>query len=325
MATRRSPLWHYFEIDKEEAKYAICLICKLKVSRGGEGKKAGTSCMKNHLKAKHSDKFSEIYGGSSSDVGTAISTSSNASTCAAASQPSMQKQLTLAETVERKQYWGINESKSKEFHYLIGEMIALDNEPLSIVDRVGFNRLMQKVLPRYKLPSRTYITEKIIPDIYERITKKIMENILNAAVVSITSDIWTCDQNNESFLSFTAHWISPDFKLEHGVLAMKPFSGSHTGENIANELNIIAARWIFPLNKIHVIVHDSGANMIKGVHVAEYDSARCFIHSLQRVITESLKTQPDLIEMLNASRRIVTHFNHSGLAQEKLKAIQTEL
>lgn len=198
--------------------------------------------MKNHLKAKHSDKFSEIYDGSSSDVGTAISTSSTASTCASVSQPSLQKQLTLAETVEQKQYWGIDESKSKEFHYLIGEMISLDNEPLSIVDRVGFNRLMQKALLRYKLHSRTYMTKKIILDKYERITKKIMENILNAAVVSITSDIWTCDQNNESFLSFTAHWISPDFKLEHGVLAMKPFLGSHTGENIANELNIIAAR-----------------------------------------------------------------------------------
>lgn len=103
---------------------------------------------------------------------------------------------------------------------------------------------------------------------------------------------------------------------------MKSFSGSHTGENIANELNIIAARWNIPLNKIHIIVHD---NMVKGVQVAEYDSARCFIHSLQRVIAESLKTQPDLVEMLNASRRIITHFNHSGLAQEKLKAIQTEL
>ncbi|CAH0698531.1 unnamed protein product [Spodoptera exigua] len=324
MATR-SPLWNYFEIDKEEAKYAICLICKLKVSRGGEGKKAGTSCMKNHLKAKHPDKFSEIYGGSSSCVVPAISTSSTASTCTTASQPSLQKQLTLAETVERKQYWGINDSKSQEFHYLIGEMIALDNEPLSIVDRVGFNRLMQKAVPRYKLPSRTYMTEKIIPDIYDRIIKKIMEKILNAAAVSITSDIWTCDHNNESFLSFTAHWISPDFKLEHGVLAMKPFSGSHTGENIANELNIIAARWNIPFNKIHIIVHDSGANMVKGVQVAEYDSARCFIHSLQRVITESLKTQPDLVEMLNAARRIVTHFNHSALAQEKLKAIQKEL
>lgn len=87
---------------------------------------------------------------------------------------------------------------------------------------------------------------------------------------------------------------------------MKPFSGSHTGENIANELNIIAARWNIPLNKIHIIVHDSGANMVKRVQVPEYDSARCFIHSRQRVITESFQTEPDLVEMLNAAFRIST-------------------
>lgn len=326
MANKRSPLWNYFEIEKYDAKYVVCLICKLKLSRGGEGKKAGTSSMKNHLQSKHPDKFSEIYGGSSSTSrgGSRTFPSSFASTSAPA-QPASHKQLTLAETVERKQYWGINDPKSKEYHYLIGEMIALDNEPLSMVDRVGFNRLMHKAVPRYKIPSRTFMTENIVPDIYDRIIKKMMENISKAAVVSVTSDIWTCDHNNESFLSFTAHWISPDFKPEHGVLAIKPFSGSHTGENIANELKVIAARWNIPLNKIHVVVHDSGANMVKGVRVAEYDSARCFIHSLQRVITESLKCQPDLMEMLAASRRIVTHFNHSGLAQEKLKAIQKEL
>lgn len=72
---------------------------------------------------------------------------------------------------------------------------------------------------------------------------------------------------------------------------MKPFSGSHTGENIAKELNAIAARWDIEKNKIHLLIHDSGANMVKGARVAEYDSARYFIHSLQRVVNESMKVQ----------------------------------
>nr|CAH7720194.1 unnamed protein product [Callosobruchus chinensis] len=184
MANKRSPLWNYFEIEKDDAKYVVCLICKLKLPRGGEGKKARTS-MKNHLQSKHPDKFSEIYGGPfSTSCGrsrTFPSTSSFASTSAPA-QPASHKQLTLAETVERKQYWGIDDPKSKEFHYSIGEMIALDNEPLSMVDRVGFNRLMHKAVPRYKIPSRTFMTEKIVPDIYDRINKKMMENISKAEI-----------------------------------------------------------------------------------------------------------------------------------------------
>ncbi|CAK1542642.1 unnamed protein product [Leptosia nina] len=112
--------------------------------------------MKNHLQSKHPDKLSKIYGvKSSTSCGgsrTVRSLRSFANTSAAA-QPASHKQLTLAETVERKEYWDINDAKSKQYHYLIGEMIALDNEPLSMVDRVGFNRLMHKAVPRYKISS----------------------------------------------------------------------------------------------------------------------------------------------------------------------------
>ncbi|GBP92793.1 hypothetical protein EVAR_67505_1 [Eumeta japonica] len=103
---------------------------------------------------------------------------------------------------------------------------------------------------------------------------------------------------------------------------MKLFSGTHTGENIAKERNAIANRWDIEHDKIHLLIHDSGANMVKGVRLAEYDSARCFIHTTQKDIIESLEVEPEVIAIIAADRRLVTHFNHSGLAQENLLAIQ---
>ena len=44
-------------------------------------------------------------------------------------------------------------------------MIALDLQPFSIVEDVGFVRLIQQLEPPYKLPSRRYITESVIPRI----------------------------------------------------------------------------------------------------------------------------------------------------------------
>ncbi|XP_047146507.1 zinc finger BED domain-containing protein 4-like [Hydra vulgaris] len=201
-------------------------------------------------------------------------------------------------------------------------MIALDNEPLSLVERVGFNKLMEKAVPQYKLPCRPYMTKKVIPDIYNRICTKIKASILQATAVSVASDMWTCQQNSQSFLSFTAHWISPYFILEHSILAMKPFSGSHTGFNIAKKLNTIAERWGISHSKIHFLVHDSGANMIKDVKDAEYDSAKCFAHLLQLAVNVSLNSQIEITQMIAAARRIVTHFNHSCIAQEKLKCVR---
>lgn len=278
--------------------------------------------MSNHLKLKHPEKFMNLNKDKkNNDAATSLAEPVNACT----SSSSTERQQTLSEAFDRKLLWDINNATAKKYHYLIAEMIALDNEPLCVVERVGFARLLKQALPRYELPSRAFMTQKIVPDIYNRIFKKIQIRISSAVAVSVTSDMWTCLRNNSSFLSFTAHWLSAEFKLQHGVLAMKPFSGSHTGENIANELNSIASRWDIEQSKIHVIVHDSGANMVKGVRMAEYNSARCFIHSLQRVVLESLKVQPEVMDLIAKGRRIVTHFNHSGLAKEKLLALQKEL
>ena len=63
----------------------------------------------------------------------------------------------MTESYERKLLWDINDTKATKYHYLVAEMIALDNEPFSIVERTGCTRLLEQALPRYKLPSRTYI------------------------------------------------------------------------------------------------------------------------------------------------------------------------
>ena len=47
------------------------------------------------------------------------------------------------------------------------EMIALDTQPISILEKVGFTRLLQVLEPRYKLPRRHYMTSKILLEIHE--------------------------------------------------------------------------------------------------------------------------------------------------------------
>lgn len=71
---------------------------------------------------------------------------------------------------------------------------------------------------------------------------------------------------------------------------MKPFVDSHTGTNILKEPNAIAERCNISHIKIHLVVHDSVANVSEGVQDAENYSVKCFIHSLYRFVEESLKS-----------------------------------
>jgi len=56
--------------------------------------------------------------------------------------------------------------------------IALANEAINMVERRAFVRLLKTALLRYKIPSRPYFSEKIIPDIYNKIVAKIKKCFL---------------------------------------------------------------------------------------------------------------------------------------------------
>ena len=52
-------------------------------------------------------------------------------------------------------------------------MIAIDCQPVSIVDHEGFKALISALEPKYQKPSKKYFSETVIPDIAKRIRASI--------------------------------------------------------------------------------------------------------------------------------------------------------
>lgn len=98
------------------------------------------------------------------------------------------------------------------------------------------------------------------------------------------------------------------------VLGVVPFPGTHTGARISEELhNVLDEYKIF--NKVFFIVlRDSGANMVAGVRECGFESLSCNIHTLQLSINDSLFYQQAVKTIITTNRNIVSHFNHSPLA-----------
>jgi len=108
-------------------------------------------------------------------------------------------------------------------------MMALDYQPLSVVTDVGFIRLLQVVKPMYKMPSRKYFTDNVLPKIKESIDTKLAELLKDVEFLSLTTDIWSTSLSNESLISMTAHWIGDEFKHMPAILHAQKIKGSHTG------------------------------------------------------------------------------------------------
>jgi len=66
----------------------------------------------------------------------------------------LQRQLSLSDVQERSKIWDINDQRAQRVHRNIGRMIAIDCQPTSMVDDVGFKQMLKVLEPRYHCPSR---------------------------------------------------------------------------------------------------------------------------------------------------------------------------
>ena len=102
---------------------------------------------------------------------------------------SSSRQLTLQEAADRTRVWATSNARALRITRKIGEMIAVDCQPLSIVSDPGFVRLLGTVEPRYQIPNRKYITDKALPDIASDVKAKIEMAMNGVQWFSFTSDI----------------------------------------------------------------------------------------------------------------------------------------
>lgn len=108
------------------------------------------------------------------------------------------------------------------------------------------------------------------------------------------------------FLSFTAYWISPEFKLQHEVLAIRAFPGSDTGKTIAREIINTYCHWNIDQSKIHLLIHHNGANIVK-----------CMSH-------ETPKLESPFISLGRDPNYVITTFLHPGLKTNYLEVVKAQ-
>ena len=174
-------------------------------------------------------------------------------------------------------------------------MLAVDCQPLSMVEDVGFKRVLQILEPCYKCPSCKYFTDTILPKIYTGMREEVTKLIGGAKHIIFTTDIWSSSVNTTCLLSLTAHWIDDAFAKISAVLHAQPVQEAHTGEHIAAQMENILQNWELARDKVHLVVSDNASNMIRATRDASFTHFCCFAHSLQLVIKDGLFVQRALM------------------------------
>ena len=135
---------------------------------------------------------------------------------------------TVIEIFDKVKKWKDNESRSTTTDKMILEMIATDDLPFTIVQNIGFQRLISK---RYTIKSEKFYRTKVLHQIYRQVCDKIIVMLSDenaGPAISFTTDCWSSP--TESMMSLTAHYIDNQWKRVQLVLNVKPMHGSHTGQ-----------------------------------------------------------------------------------------------
>ena len=278
MDKRRALIWNYFNIQSNQSTHAKCNVssCQQAIKRGQNPSSYSTTPLVNHLRSKHRNLF-EQYEAALSQPGTSIVQN------LPANQPSI---LSAFEDVR---VWPHDNSKARKITRKVAEMIALDVQPISIVEDSGFKELLTTIEPRYCLPSRPYIRNEI--DLLFTEVKTKMKELIAGEFISVTTDIWTSQVNNMCFLSLTCCFVNTDYVRKVLVLNTSPFPGTHSGVNIAEKLQNLVNDWEIPVGKIFFCVSDNASNMKNAITTFGVKWAGCSAHTIQLCVNDAITSQ----------------------------------
>ena len=323
---RTSRIWEYFEIVADNPAKAQCKGCHALLSRGGTlVANFTTTNLSNHLKKLHLSAFKKLEEDTEADAKKKEKErlENEASTSSSTTQNAKKVgQQTLQQSFEKGKVWDKDDPHTKMANRYLGEMIALDLQPMSIVDDIGFRQFVHCLQPKYKLPGRNHVSDKLIPAIYSGIKEGVQKKLTNVEDISVTTDMWSSPGGSHSLMSLTGHWVDEEHINKRAVLNAAKFEGRHTGENIMTEMDRMFNEWDIE-TKVHTVLRDNGANVVAGLNQMDsVDHQSCFIHTLQLVIGDGLKAQRTVNDTIAVGRKIAGHFRHSSLAYERLEKLQ---
>lgn len=69
--------------------------------------------------------------------------------------------------------YGNSDPRKKLLDKMLVQFISFDFQPLSVVDDPGFNQLMYAMDPRYALPSRNTLRNRLIPEYFDEVQEQV--------------------------------------------------------------------------------------------------------------------------------------------------------
>lgn len=302
----RSDIWRSFKIvyyRGHPQKFVICDKCK---ELFVHDRQKGTSAILKHLhsrcgyrKMRANAALGALSPGSMVGVGVSLVNKT-------AGKSNIRPATKLQSVSKPSQLRRIPEAMKEEFNFIVAESLSEDLTPFYNIDQIGFRRIAQylldigamygKQLVDEVLVSRKCLKETYLKSCYEKryqeVLSELKTSVAESSRLSFTTDMWTANNKQESYLGLTAHYLTSNFDLKSPWLTTSLFPEEHhTADNIREGMKKIFDSLFEEkaddLWKHSYFVMDSSSN----ISAAFPNRLACACHGLNLAISNALSDQ----------------------------------
>lgn len=316
---KTSKLWNHFSISPADPTKVICLHCSRTISRGKKTTNLGTSCLFRHMQRFHGHVLENKNN---------INNSGNVSSAVIHVKQELMDTSVFEENGERFDEF---HPVAKRITKLVAEMLALDLQPSAVVENEGLNRLLEYLQPQYSLPSSSFFTSTAIPDMYEKVKEVVLTHLKEAesGMIHFTTSIWVSSQTRE-YLTLTAHWatyessVRPQGQDFHcsALLSVSQIDCDHDMLNIQKQLEYLWDSWITSSGLKKGFTVTDNETIRNFLDESDHVTVQCFGHTMDLIVSEAIKSQRMVQNLLSIARKICERVYRSAKAKEKLAELQ---
>ena len=194
------------------------------------------------------------------------------------------------------------------------------NSGVSFQQAAALTSVMHSVNKKIKVPSSKVLSRRMEEKADS--TLKQVHNIMaavrsNILSVGFTTDLWT-SRAGDAYMSLTCSFIDEMWRLHRYTPYVRYFPGSHTGKNIALELDAMIEELEFDSPSIiKYSVNDNASNQKKAIRESFYlTEYNCDLHTLQLGIGDTFK---GVKNVLGKCKQIAKFAKQSPQSMEQLQ------
>jgi len=199
-------------------------------------------------------------------------------------------------------------------------------QPLATVQRDSFRKYVHSLNKKALVIGEDKIRSMLSTKYFD--TQQQITNILKGKSVSLTTDAWTSIAK-EGYITCTLHFIEPlTWTLHYFSMGIFKKDGTSTAVDVVRYAEEHMTKFNITYPQLTCIVTDTEATMIAVSRLFKGKSTEaggatawhgCIDHKLELVTKLAFKDIPESLGTMTACRAIVTFFNSSTQATDKLK------